>query len=140
VSVVIPPAPPGMPAAKQGDKVVAVDTHILMIPSPGGPVPTPTPLPFVGTLSGSLSQKVIVEDQAAATVGSTGMNTPAHVPAGGPFQKPPSNQATVQVGSSKVLIEDKAAARHGDPALTCNDPADLPNGKIIAVSKVLIGG
>ena len=31
----------GQPAAKQGDKVMATDTHIVMIPSPGGPVPTP---------------------------------------------------------------------------------------------------
>lgn len=33
----------GKPAAKQGDRVVGVDTHIVMIPSPGGPVPTPVP-------------------------------------------------------------------------------------------------
>ena len=28
----------GLPAAKQGDKVLATDIHIQMIPSPGGPV------------------------------------------------------------------------------------------------------
>jgi hypothetical protein len=28
----------------------------------------------------------------------------------------------------------------GDPCLTCNDPADLPNGQLIAVSTVFIGG
>jgi len=27
-----------------------------------------------------------------------------------------------------------------DPALTCNDPADLPAGQVIAVSTVFIGG
>jgi uncharacterized Zn-binding protein involved in type VI secretion len=127
------------PAAKQGDRIVAVDTHIVMIPSPGGPVPTPMPMPFNGTLSGQLSENVQIEDKAAATQGSTGMNSPAHVPQGGPFQKPPSNQATVQMGCQKVLINDKPAARLGDPALTCNDPADAPNGKVIAASKVLIG-
>ena len=37
----------GQPAAKQGDKVVATDIHIVNIPSPGGPVPTPLPHPFV---------------------------------------------------------------------------------------------
>lgn len=31
----------GQPAAKMGDKVVGMDIHIVMIPSPGGPVPTP---------------------------------------------------------------------------------------------------
>jgi uncharacterized Zn-binding protein involved in type VI secretion len=133
-------AVPDKPAAKQGDKVIAVDTHIVMIPSPGGPVPTPTPMPFQGTLSGSLSASVQIEDQAAAVQGSMAANAPAHVPQGGPFQKPPSNQATVQTGSGTVLIEDKPAARHGDTAMTCNDPADAPKGKIIAASKVLVGG
>jgi uncharacterized Zn-binding protein involved in type VI secretion len=131
---------PDKPAAKQGDKIVAVDTHIVMVPSPGGPVPTPTPMPFNGTLSGELSANVMIEDKAAATKGSTGMNAPAHVPQGGSFQKPPSNKATVQMGSAKVLINDKQAAHHGDPAVTCNDPADAPKGKVIAVGKVLVGG
>jgi uncharacterized Zn-binding protein involved in type VI secretion len=131
---------PGKPAAKQGDRVIAVDTHIIMIPSPGGPVPTPMPMPFTGELSVDLSTNVLVEDKAAATEGSVGINSPAHVPQGGPFQKPPSNQAKVQMGSKKVLINDKPAARAGDPAMTCNDPADAPNGKVIAVGKVLVGG
>jgi uncharacterized Zn-binding protein involved in type VI secretion len=131
---------PDKPAAKQGDRVVAVDTHVIMIPSPGGPVPTPMPMPFKGTLSGQLSANVQIEDKAAATVGSTAMNAPAHVPQGGPFQKPPSNQATVQTGTRKVLINDKPAAHHGDPAITCNDPTDAPQGKVIATGKVLLGG
>jgi len=44
----------GNPAAKEGDKVVGVDTHIVMIPSPAGPIPTPTPMPFNGLPSGAL--------------------------------------------------------------------------------------
>ena len=35
----------GQPAAKQGDQIVATDTHIVLVPSPGGPVPTPLPHP-----------------------------------------------------------------------------------------------
>ena len=38
----------GQPAAKQGDQVIATDIHIVMIPSPGGPVPTPLPNPVRG--------------------------------------------------------------------------------------------
>jgi uncharacterized Zn-binding protein involved in type VI secretion len=132
--------PGGKPAAKQGDKVVAVDTHIVMIPSPGGPVPTPMPMPFNGMLSGDLSQNVLIENMAAATKGSTATNGPAHIPTGGPFQNPPSNKATVQMGSSKVLINDKPAAHSGDTAMTCNDPADAPNGTVIAVGTVIVGG
>jgi uncharacterized Zn-binding protein involved in type VI secretion len=130
----------GKPAAKQGDKVVAIDTHVVMTASPGGPVPTPMPMPFSGSLSGALSPDVLVEKKSAATKGSTADNSPAHVPAGGPFQKQPSNKATVQAGSATVLINNKQAARTGDPALTCNDPADAPNGSVIGRGTVLVGG
>jgi uncharacterized Zn-binding protein involved in type VI secretion len=129
----------GMPAAKQGDKVVGVDTHVLMVPSPGGPVPTPTPMPFAGALEGALSADVVVDNLAAATEGSTASNTPAHVPAAGPFQTPPSNKGTVNAGSATVLINNKPAARSGDTAMTCNDPADAPNGTIVASGTVLVG-
>ena len=130
----------GQPAAKQGDQIVATDTHIVMIPSPGGPVPTPLPHPFAGQLDGSLSGDVNIEGKAAAVQGSTATNTPAHVPQGGPFQKPPSNRATVQLGSGTVLVNGKPAARNGDKAMTCNDPADLPAGTVVAAGTVLIGG
>jgi uncharacterized Zn-binding protein involved in type VI secretion len=130
----------GQPAAKQGDQVMATDTHIIMIPSPGGPVPTPLPHPFVGMLDGALSSNVNIEGKPAAVQGSTASNTPSHIPQGGPFQKPPTNKATVQLGSSTVFINGKAAARNGDKAMTCNDPADMPAGTVVAVGKVFIGG
>ena len=129
----------GQPAAKQGDQIMATDTHIVMIPSPGGPVPTPLPHPFAGAIDGSLSQDVMIEGKAAAVQGSTSTNSPAHVPQGGPFQKPPTNSATIQMGSATVFINGKPAALNGDTALTCNDPADLPAGTIIATGTVFIG-
>jgi uncharacterized Zn-binding protein involved in type VI secretion len=127
------------PAAKQGDRVVGVDTHIVMVPSPGGPVPTPTPMPFSGTLSSELSKDVRVENKPAAVVGSIAVNNPPHVPAGGPFQKPPANQGKIQMGSQTVRINNKQAARLGDTAITCNDPADAPQGTVIASGTVLVG-
>lgn len=131
----------GQPAAKQGDKVMAVDTHILLVPTPGGPVPTPMPHPFSGMLTGGLSSTVKIGGKAAAVVGSTATNAPPHIPANpaAPFQKPPANKGTVQVGSPTVMIQGKAAARHGDTVMTCNDPADQPVGKIIAVGTVSVG-
>ncbi len=126
------------PAAKQGDSVTGTDTHVLMIPSPGGPVPTPTSMPFQGKLDGELSSDVIVEDQPAATAGSVATSTP-HVPNGGPFQKQPANKGTVQTGSATVLVNNRPIARDGDPVLTCNDPADAPNGTIVASGSVLVG-
>ncbi len=125
--------------AKQGDKVVGIDTHVIMIPSPGGPVPTPTPMPFSGQLCASLKSTVLIEHQPAATKGSVATNSPPHVPVGGPFQKPPANQGTVDDGSATVLFEHDQAARMGDPVKTCNDPQDAPNGVIIATSTVLVG-
>ena len=130
----------GQPAAKQGDQVLSTDTHIVMIPSPGGPVPTPLPHPFVGRLDGSLSSDVEIEGKPAAVQGSTASNVPSHIPQGGPFQSPPANSGQIQLGSGTVLINGKPAARNGDTATTCHDPSDLPTGTVIAVSTVLIGG
>jgi len=132
----------GQPAAKQGDKILATDTHIVMVPAPpGSPVPTPLPHPFVGVLNGGLSSDVKIMGMPAATVDSTADNTPAHIatPPGTAFQSPPSNKATIKIGSPTVKINGKMAARNGDTAMTCNDPADLPAGQVIAVGTVSIG-
>lgn len=127
------------PAAKKGDQVIATDIHIVMIPSPGGPVPTPLPHPFTGQIDDGLSEDVNIDGQPAAVVGSKASNTPAHIPQGGNFQSPPSDKATIQMGSATVFINGKQAARNGDTAMTCNDPADLPVGTVIAVGTVNIG-
>lgn len=132
----------GQPAAKQGDQIVAVDIHIVMVPGPPAPpVPTPLPHPFAGKLNGQLSGDVNIMGKAAAVVGSTADNSPAHQPAapGTAFQKPPTNKATVKIGSPTVKINGKAAARAGDKALTCNDPTDLPAGTVVAAGTVMIG-
>ncbi|MBS7613974.1 PAAR domain-containing protein [Candidatus Bathyarchaeota archaeon] len=129
----------GQPAAKQGDKIFATDTHIIMVLTPTGPVPTPLPHPFMGVINGNLSPNVKIMGLPAATVGSTAQNTPPHIPQGGSFQKPPSNMAIIQTGSQTVMINGKPAARNGDTAITCNDPVDLPIGKVIAVGTVMIG-
>jgi uncharacterized Zn-binding protein involved in type VI secretion len=131
----------GQPAAKQGDRIVAVDTHIVMAPSPGGPAPTPLPHPFAGIINGNLSGNVNIMGRPAATVDSTADNTPPHVPTppGTAFQQSPSNRATIKSGSATVRINGRMAARQGDSALTCNDPADLPAGTVTATGTVLIG-
>jgi uncharacterized Zn-binding protein involved in type VI secretion len=129
----------GQPAAKQGDQVLGTDIHIIAIPSPGGPVPTPLPHPFVGILMQGLSTNVMIGGMPAATVDSIAINTPPHIPQGGPFQKPPSNQGKILMGSPTVLINKKMAARNGDMAMTCNDPTDMPTGTVMAVGTVMIG-
>ncbi|MBU3967803.1 MAG: PAAR domain-containing protein [Euryarchaeota archaeon] len=130
----------GQPAAKQGDQIMATDIHIIMIPAVPSPIPTPLPHPFTGIIDGNLSSDVNIMGMPAATVDSTASNTPPHIPQGGPFQSPPSNKATIKLGSTTVKINGKMAARNGDMAMTCNDPADLPSGTVMAVGTVLIGG
>jgi uncharacterized Zn-binding protein involved in type VI secretion len=128
----------GQPAARQGDRVVAVDTHLIQPPGPTSPVPVPHP--FAGIIDGGVSSDVKIGGAFAATVDSTATNTPSHIPIGGSFVNPPSNKATIVKGSATVTINGKAAARAGDTAKTCNDPVDLPVGTVVAVGQVLIGG
>ncbi|HTJ81940.1 MAG TPA: PAAR domain-containing protein [Polyangiaceae bacterium] len=112
------------PAAKKGDKVIGVDTHLVQ--------GVPTPLPFKGELSSELSPDVELEDQAAATHDSVAKNDPPHVPPPGKsFDKPPKNSGTVMIPSRSVFINDKHAARAGDLVKTCNDPADAPTAAIV---------
>ncbi len=126
-------------AAKQGDRVTAMDTHLIM-PPPPATVAVPVPHPFSGIIDGGLSGDVLIEGKAAATVNSTATNTPPHVPIGGTFVNPPPNKGTIIRGSATVLINGKGAARMGDTARTCNDPVDLPVGTVVAASTVDIGG
>ncbi len=131
----------GMPAAAQNASVIAVDTHIVMVPTPGGPVPTPLPHPFSGMIDAATEQTVKIAGQPAAVQDSTASNQPQHIatPPGTSFQKPPANQGKVFLTSMTVKIGGKGAARNADMVETCNDPADLPVGQIIAGGTVLIG-
>lgn len=130
----------GAPAAKQGDKVKATDTHIVLVPGTP-PVPTPLPHDFLGIINGNLSTNVKIMGQPAATVGSTAQNQPPHVPTppGTSFTRPPTNLGTIRIGSQSVRINGKAAARNGDKVETCNDPIDALMGTIIAAGTVSIG-
>lgn len=132
----------GQPAAKQGDQVTAVDIHIVMVPSAGGPVPTPLPHAFSGMLDGNLSANVKIMGRPAATAGSTASNQPPHLPTppGTTFQIPPTNQATIMLGSATVMINGKPAARAGDQTQTCADPAPNMGAMLIATGTVMIGG
>jgi len=126
----------GLPAAKQGDQIVAMDIHIILAPPTP---PKPTPHPFTGILDSQLSADVKIMGLAAAVQGSTASNTPPHIPIGGAFQTPPQNKGEIITGSATVKINGKPAARATDTAKTCNDPVDLPSGQVLAAGTVLIG-
>ena len=126
----------GQPAAKKDDTIVATDLHLIQ--PPGTAPPVSTPHPFRGVIDGSLSSNVKIMGKPAATKNSTATNTPAHQPIGGTFVKPPANKGTILSGSPTVNINGKPAARNGDTAKTCNDPADQPVGTVVAVGTVVV--
>ncbi len=126
------------PAATEGDRIVGIDLHLIQPPGPVSPV---TVLhPFSGVIDTGVSSNVLINGHGAALQDSGATNTPPHVPIGGSFVSPPSNRASILMGSTTVLINGKQAARAGDPANTCNDPVDQPLGRVVAGRQVLIGG
>lgn len=132
----------GQPIATVSSQVVGVDTHIVMVPTPGGPVPTPLPHPFNGLIQTATPMTVLSGGQPVATLDSVAINQPPHLPTppGTMFQKPPANQGTVAVASTTVLAGGKGVARVGDQVRTCNDPADAPVSTIVGpAGTVLVG-
>jgi uncharacterized Zn-binding protein involved in type VI secretion len=130
------------PAIKQGDRIVATDTHIVLVPSVTGATPTPLPHPFSGTISGNVSPNVRINGRPAALVGSTAVNSPPHTPTppGTGFQTPPTNLGTIVGGSATVMVNGKPLARAGDPAQTCADPApNLAAQLVTSEGTVLVG-
>lgn len=129
----------GAPAAVMGDRITGI-CAIHLIPNPASGVPQPgPPLPFSAPLLQALAMTVLISGKPAATVGSTGVNTPPHVglhPTD-PFMLPLVQQGVVIGGSATVLIENKPAARAGSPATMC---AALPGNLIGTGATVLIGG
>jgi uncharacterized Zn-binding protein involved in type VI secretion len=129
----------GQPAAKQGDTILGLDTHEVLLPTPPGGSAF-LPHIFFGVIDDGLSDNVRINGKPAAVVGSTATNTP-HIPTppGIAFVNTPKNSATIVEGSGSVSINKKAAARATDEATTCNDPSDERKGMIVAVSDVCIG-
>ena len=73
----------GRPAAKKGDKIVSAtpgDIHIVMVPSPGGPIPTPLPHPCKSDLKMKLAKQVNVQGKPGAMKGSKSKHMPPHFP------------------------------------------------------------
>lgn len=124
--------------AKKGDRVVGLDTHVVLVKEQGG-APTPMQFPFSGPIQSAVSDSVFVDNAAAATVGSVADNLPAHLPLGGPFKSPPVNKATVSAGSGTVFIGNAGIARSTDAASCCNDPADADTGHVVATGTVYAG-
>ncbi len=125
-----------MLALKHFDPIIGVDVHIVQPPGPVPPVPIPHPhvamvfdpsdyLPFIGAT-------VKVNGMIAAKAGTSGQAAPPHIPMGGVFVKPPTNESQVFMGSATVLADGKPMSFMGVPVLTCQDigmPAPPRKGK-----------
>jgi len=117
----------GKPAAKLGDQVVGTDIHIVMVPSSGGPVPTPMSFPSTAASSRGAVRRTDRRQACRrawqrrdepATSRSNWRNIPAS----------PDNRGTLIAIGPLVLVNGKPLAKAGDKVLTCNDPAPAPVG------------
>jgi RHS repeat-associated protein len=144
------------------DLVVGVDIHVHLVPTPGGPVPTPIPQPYLGLVgdpvglivatirdtaqslltSGHLdlpSGPVLVNGLPATTTDESARNTPLlphlPMPPGISHVTPPSGQASFPLGAIKVMFGGNNAVRMGELALSCADPVPLPTSHVIAIPK-----
>jgi RHS repeat-associated protein len=131
-------------ALKHFDPIIGVDLHIIQPPGPVPPVPIPHPhvamifdavdyVPIIGAT-------VKVNGLIAARAGTAGQAAPPHIPMGGMFVKPPTNESQVFMGSATVLADGAPMAFMGVPVLTCQDigiPAPFRKGKSPAKTLML---
>ena len=116
-----------MPATKHFDPVLGIDTHIVLIPTPAGPVPTPIPHPYVGMVFDpddyvpGQGGTVKVNGFMRAVAGTKGKATPPHIPLGGAFAKPPTNESEVFMGSMTVNADGNPMSFAALPVLSCQD-------------------
>ena len=112
-----------MPAVKHLDPVLGVDVHIIQPPGPVPPLPVPHPhvgmvidpcdyVPIIGST-------VKVNGMHRAIAGTAGKALPPHIPIGGTFVKPPSNENEAFMGSMIVDFDGDAASYMALPSLSC---------------------
>ena len=117
-----------MIGAKHLDPVIGVDIHIIMIPSPAGPIPTPLPNPFIGMVFDPMDlfpivgATVLVNGMPVGAAGTGVWNKPpGHFPIGGPFMKLPGNEGEIFMGSATVKADGAPFSYTGLPVLSCSD-------------------
>ncbi len=147
-------------AAKFGDPVLGIDLHLVMVPTPAGPVPTPLPHPFVGVVFDPLGAAlgaaigavfggggpVLVNQMPVGNTGIEAKGLP-HLPTppGVAFAPNdlPDNKGTLVTGSKTVHFAGSSAGRLTSLVASCNFPLNLPTSVCMAVpmgAPVLVGG
>ncbi|MDY7232218.1 DUF6531 domain-containing protein [Hyalangium rubrum] len=136
------------------DPVLGIDIHIVLVPTPAGPVPTPVPMPFVGMVfdpvglaigaaigmaTGGGPGLVLVNSMPVTNCGTSVTNklTMPHLPVPGvAFARGmPGNDAELYFGSLNVSLGGTLGVRLGDIALSCSDPVRLPTSVVLAIPK-----
>lgn len=133
-----------MIAAKHFDPIIGIDIHLIITPA-GVTVPIPHPyiglvldpmdwVPFIGA-------SVKVNGLPRGQAGTAGKAIPPHIPIGGVFAKPPTNESEIFMGSATVLADGEPLSRLGLPVLSCQDigmrAPPRPKKKSKTVSMVL---
>ena len=111
---------------KHMDPILGVDVHIVLIPTPAGPIPTPIPHPHVGMIMDPfdyvpiLGSALYVNNMVKASAGTAGLLIPpSHIPMGGPFAPPPGNESEMFMGSATVDAEGDPFSFMGCPVISC---------------------
>ncbi|GEQ86163.1 type IV secretion protein Rhs [Patiriisocius marinistellae] len=119
-----------MPSNKHLDPVLGVDIHIVMIPSPAGPIPTPLPHPFVGMILDPMDYvpvigaTVMVNKKPRGNSGTAGMlGSKVHIPMGGPFMMAATigHDSANFFGSNRVNADGSYLSASGFMVMSCND-------------------
>ena len=127
----------GKQIAVEGDKVMGMDTHIMVVPAGNTTTTVPLPHPFIGKLKDKLAKDVTIKDKKCAVKDSVAKHDDSmhmQLPGTIKFQNNPKKEGKVTGGtSSKVKIEGKEAAVIGSQVTTCNDMGLQNNSTIIAM-------
>jgi len=128
----------GQPAIVQNDQIQGMcATHQIPSPSSGAPQPSPSPMPFSAPLMSGLATTVKIGGKPAAVMGSSGMNTPAHVGlhVSDPFAVPTQQEGRVLSGSPTVKFGGQMAANSSSSVTCCVEPGTL----VPTVANVMVG-
>lgn len=131
-------------AAKHFDPILGIDIHLIVTPAG---VTVPIPHPYVGLVLDPMDwvpfigATVKVNGLPRGQAGTAGKAIPPHIPIGGVFAKPPTNESEIFMGSSTVLADGEPLSRLGLPVLSCQDiglrAPPRPRKKSKTVSMVL---
>ncbi len=135
-----------MTAAKHTDPIVGMDMHLVQPPGPVPPIMVP--IPVAGMVLDPADYEdgactVLINGLPRARAGNVCKLSPPHVPIGGVFVKPPTNEAELYQGSSTVVVDGEAQSAMGHQVLGCHDvgaPAPTRSWKSVSATSLMMAG